>query len=99
MVTSEAGVANFWDLFGKKNPVGSFPMTEYEDENVFAMVTDLEESHLFAGDTLGIISVFSIQDYCSTEEVGVTVIIWGRSPGLDESFVAIQLANMSTIAS
>ena len=45
--------------------VGSFPMTEYEDENVLAMTTDLEESHLITGDTAGIISVFHIQHYCN----------------------------------
>ncbi len=45
-------------------------MTDNESENVLAMATDTSEHHLLAGDTIGYISIFFIQDYCSSREVG-----------------------------
>ena len=46
-------------------------MTEYEEENVLAMKTDVNEEHLLAGDTAGIIAIFNIKTYC-TDEVVIT---------------------------
>ena len=46
-------------------------MTQYEDENIFAMATDSDESHLIAGDTIGVISVFCLQYYCNSAEVDI----------------------------
>ena len=51
--------------------VGSFPLTELDEECVLAMKVDSEEKHLVAGDSAGYIAVFDIGTYCTTAEVGV----------------------------
>lgn len=49
--------------------VGSFPMTELEEECVLAMKVDSGEEHLVAGDSAGFIAVFNIKTYCTSAEV------------------------------
>ena len=46
--------------------IDCFSMTDSEDECVMALKTDPLDKHLVTGDTLGVISVFDIRNFCTT---------------------------------
>ena len=68
LVSSDHGEARFWDLFGPTEPLGSFPLTDNDEEHVLALTTDPGNKLLIAGDTAGCISVFDIAWYCCGHE-------------------------------
>ncbi|KAL5473894.1 hypothetical protein EMCRGX_G028458 [Ephydatia muelleri] len=70
LVSSEGGMARFWDIHGSGQDLGNFPLTGFEDENVLALTSDPLDQYLIAGDTVGFISVFDIRHYgnCPTQD-------------------------------
>lgn len=79
LISSEHGNACCYELTGKEAPtgkpagshdashdlvnLGTFRMTKYEEENVWAITTDYKNTILIAGDTAGYMYVFDITNW------------------------------------
>ncbi|PVD39372.1 hypothetical protein C0Q70_02002 [Pomacea canaliculata] len=64
LLSSEAGVIRWWNIFSQKPEMGYFYAPDLADESVLAMCSKPNNSILITGDTQGIIKVWDIMDYC-----------------------------------
>ncbi|KAK7112140.1 cilia- and flagella-associated protein 337-like isoform X2 [Littorina saxatilis] len=64
LLSSEAGVIKWWNIFVNKPEMGNFYAPEGLDESVLAMCSKPNNSLLVTGDTQGVIKVWDIMDYC-----------------------------------
>ncbi|XP_065898350.1 cilia- and flagella-associated protein 337-like isoform X2 [Dysidea avara] len=64
LVSSEHGDACCYELTGRETPSGTFRITQFDEENVWALTTDHTNNLLVAGDTAGFVSVFDITSWC-----------------------------------
>ena len=52
--------------------LGSFLLSEFDEESVLAMKFDPKDSCLLAGDTAGFIAIFDIKDFCISPQSTVS---------------------------
>lgn len=81
LVSSEAGVLEFWCLYGATRPMGRYQAADDEESTVCALSTDPSNDMLITGDSNGNISVWDISSYCISRAETIIAQVWSRTQG------------------
>lgn len=79
LVSSEAGMLEFWCLYGPNRPMGRFTAATDEDSNVLALATDPSNEMLITGDSSGHITVWDISSYCISRAESIIAQVWSTT--------------------